>query len=332
MMRRVIAVLTVLLVLPAGIMALGGQDETAAAQGGEPRVIQAAALNGPSGIGMVKLFAENPDLGDGVTAAYEVVLSPNEMMAKLLEGSVDIAALPVNMPALLNAKGAPYALGAVTGNGLIYTVSTDSSITSFADLKGKTVHTISPNATPDILTRYLLQENGLTPGEDVTLDFSYGHTELAQALIAGLVETASLPEPFITMVTMKNPDLKVVLDYQEEFRRVQGSDQTYPITAIAVRKDLAEEYPEAVRAFFEAYRESIRWVKANPQEAGVLVQEQGFTLPPAVTAAAMDRLNLTFLTPAEARDAVESFYTLLAGINPKTIGGGLPGDDFYLDW
>ncbi len=330
--KRAAAVMAGLLMVPGLVMALGsGEKSQAEEQGGgeESLTVRAAALNGPSGIGMIRLIADDPDLGEGVTAQYSVEMSPQVMMGKLLDGKVDIAALPVNMPAVLYAKGAPYILGAVTGKGLIYTVSTDHSIQDFTDLEGKTLYTISPNATPDILTRYLLKENGLTPGEDVTLDFSYGHTELAQALIGGLVETASLPEPFITMVTAKNPDLQVVLDFQEEFRRIQGGEETYPITAIAVSRELAEEHPEVLDRFFAEYKKSIEWVNGHPGEAGPLAAEYGFTMPPAVTAASIPRLNLEFQSAQEARPSLEAFFEVLAGVNPKAIGGSLPGDDFY---
>lgn len=86
----------------------------------EPVQIRIAALKGPTGFGMIKLFETAPDLGDGVSAELSVAATPDIMIARLLSGEVDIASLPTNVAAKLASKNVPISLAAVTGYGVLY--------------------------------------------------------------------------------------------------------------------------------------------------------------------------------------------------------------------
>src|SRR5665648_1272656 len=57
--------------------------------------VKIGSLNGPTGIGMVKLL-EDPD-------KYQVTLyqSPDEVVGKIISGEVDVAAVPSNLAAVL---------------------------------------------------------------------------------------------------------------------------------------------------------------------------------------------------------------------------------------
>lgn len=67
----------------------------------EPDEVVIAALKGPSGIGMIRLFEEKPDLGDDVAADFQIVGAPDVMVSKILSGEVACAVLPTNIAAKL---------------------------------------------------------------------------------------------------------------------------------------------------------------------------------------------------------------------------------------
>ncbi len=70
----------------------------------EKAQVNVAALNGPTGIGMVKLMEDN-DAG-AARNAYTVTLAgaPDDIVGKLTSGEVDIAAVPTNLAATLYQK------------------------------------------------------------------------------------------------------------------------------------------------------------------------------------------------------------------------------------
>ncbi|MFP4563513.1 MAG: ABC transporter substrate-binding protein [Spirochaetia bacterium] len=339
-MKRILLVsLTLLIGLSVLVFAGGAREpaeseevpaETDAPQPpAEPDEIVIAALKGPSGIGMIRLFEEKPDLGADVDTEFQIVGSPDVMVSKILSGEVACAILPTNLAAKLYNGGVPYYLGAVTGNGLLYLLSSDDSVTSLDDLRGREVYNIGQAATPDFILRYLLRERGIDPLNDVTIRFTYNHAELAQNLIAGRVTTGVLPEPFVTMVTTQNRDVRIAVNFQEEWKEVRNTEQSFPMTCVVISKSFLAEHPEAVSRYLDAYRRSIEWVAANPAPAGGLAEKHGIGMKAAVAAQAIPRLNLTFATGEDARELMEPYLEVLLNFDPDSIGGKLPDEGFY---
>ena len=98
-MKKVLVLMTIILALAANISAGGAKEEYP-----EDLTLKVTALNGPTGIGMIHLFEDNPELGEGVQSEYVVALAPKALMGDLAKRTIDIAVLPANMPALLHAK------------------------------------------------------------------------------------------------------------------------------------------------------------------------------------------------------------------------------------
>lgn len=322
-MKRVLII--VLLVLLSGTLLYSGGAKEEFPEG---FTLNVAALNGPTGIGMIHLFENNPDLGDGVNSEYSVALAPKSLLGDLAKGTVDIAVLPANMPALLHAKGLGYKAAAVTGLGVLYVVSSDSSISSLEGLKGKTVYNAAKGATPDFLSRFLLNGASINPDEDLYMDFSFGHADLAKALIGGLVETAILPEPFATMVTEKS-DAKIVIDLQQVWMDQQNSADSYPMSVVVIKEEILEKYPRLVKNFLRAYEQSINDVNSKPAESAALVPKHGFTLSAEITEKAIPRINLKFIGGEGCYVMLDNYYTILHGLDPKIVGGAIPGKDLY---
>jgi NitT/TauT family transport system substrate-binding protein len=235
--------------------------------------------------------------------------------------------LPTNVAAQLYNRDVPVQVAAVTLWGVLYVVTADPEIQTWSDLAGRTVYSLSPGSTPDVLFRHLLERNGVDPTGDVEIDYRYGHVELAQALAAGLVETAVLPEPFVTNVTMQRDEARVALDFQAETRRLYGS--SYPQTAVVVRSDVAERAPEAIREALQLVERSWNDVLADPYWAGKMAEQTNIGLSAAVVTEALPRLNAEFVPASAAISSVRAYLDVLQRFDPRTIGGTVPGRDFY---
>lgn len=331
-MRRLSLVLLIVS-MSAAVFAGGRQEkglsagDTAAAA--EPLELTVNALKGPTGIGMVRMFEMKPDLGPGVTADYQIAGAPDVLVSRVLSGEVDIATLPTNVAVKLYNSGVPYSLGAIVGNGLLYMLSGDPEVDGLESVRGREIYNIGKGATPDFVLRYLLNARGIDTEKGVSVLFTYSHPELAQMMIAEKVTTAVLPEPFVTMVTMKNANVKIVEDLQEVWAEELDRDKPYPMSVVVIKDEVRRERPDAVEAFLAAYKESIEWVSTTPKAAGELAEQHGIGMPAAVAARAIPRLNLTFVPAAEARDEMERFLDIFMEYDPKAIGGKLPDGGFY---
>ncbi len=306
----------------------------AAAQEQRPETVRISALNGPSGIGMAYMFENAPDLG-GVPSSFEVSASADVLLPKLLKLEAYIGILPPNAPAKVYTKNnGAIAMRAVVGEGMLSLITKDPSVQSLGDLKGKKVNVAGQGATPEYMFRYLLEQAGINasdaPGADaVELDFSIPSAEIAAAVISGKIGYAVVPEPFATVAVTRDSSVRRAVDLQKLWAGVPGNPPEYPMTVVVIRAGFARQYPETVRRFLEAYRQSIEWTNAHPAEAGVLVEKYTLGLKAPIVAAAVPHAAFSYTPAGEARPAVEQLFSVFMKFAPESIGGSLPAEGFY---
>jgi len=299
-----------------------------AAQAKTPAAVKVGLLKGPTGIGLRKLMDEPPALPDGAPLECVVLPSVDLMVAMIGRGELDFAALPSNTAALLYKSGTGYALAAVIGNGMLSFLTTDASIKSVADLRGKRVQVSGQGAVPEYVLRAVIASKGMDPSKDVELLFGMAYPEAAAALIAGKIDSALLPEPFATMARAGSARVLSPFDVQREYA-ASGGAADYPISVLSVRTEFARKRPAEARAVLGACKSSLEWVRANPEAAGVLEAELGFGLPAKVAAASIPRTNYVFRTASDARAEIESLFKRFLEHAPAFSGGVLPDDGFY---
>jgi NitT/TauT family transport system substrate-binding protein len=285
-------------------------------------------IKGSSGVGIISLFERPPHI-PGFDVKVEALAQQDLMAARFISGEAKVGILPPNMAAKIASSGKDIRAAAIIGNGMLSLLSSDASVRSLADLKGRTVEVAGQGATPEYVFRNILEFNGLTPERNIVLGYSMAPSEIAQSLITGRVSIALLPEPFATMALMGKPDLVLVADIQQEWGKAGGREK-FPMTLLVVDGAFADENPGAVKEILGAVETSIEWVKANPAEAGSLVEKHELGLRAPVVAAAIPKSNYVFIPVAEGRVALESRFGLFLEYAPASIGGALPGERFYL--
>ena len=98
---------------------------------------------------------------------------------------------------------------------------------------------------------------------------------------------------------------------------------------VIVRREFAEQHPDKVAAFMAAYGESVNFVNADPDAASQMVEAQGILPKAAVAKRAIPNCHIVFVTGAEMKAQIEPFFQILFDANAKSVGGALPGEDFY---
>ncbi|MCG8401303.1 MAG: ABC transporter substrate-binding protein [Firmicutes bacterium] len=291
--------------------------------------VNVSAMTGPTVVGMIKMFEDKPQFKDNLDVTYTVAKTPDQLVASLLSGEVNVATIPTNVAAKLYNQGKPYQVAGVCGKGVQYLLSSRADINGWEDLKGREVHATGKGATPDMVMRYLMRQNKIDPDKDVTLNYLPRNVELAQTMIADRADLAIVAEPLATKVVQQNPKVRVVMDLQQEWQKVSDQDIFYPPVCLVFKKELIEQEPGIVEAFVESYQKSIEWVNQNPDKAGALVAKHAEELPSAIIPQAIPRCNISYVDAGEARQSIEKYLKMLGDMAPETIGGKLPDDDFY---
>ena len=293
-----------------------------------------ATLNGPTGVAMAQLI-DNSYLGENAKMSYEILANPQLLPAKLIKGEVDIAFMPTNMASVVyNQSKGEVVMVAINTWGLLSVVSTDPQVKTWADLKGKQIDIFGQGSTPEVAFKALLEANGLNPKTDVTYKFSYDSAAtLATALGAGQLKDgiAVIPEPFTSMALAKNPNAKVIFSLKDEWQKQYGG-QGLPMTAVVVRKAFLKEQQPLVRSFLRELKVDIGAMNADPKSVGALIERlPALNFSKEAVQEAIPRSAYRFEVASASKAAVEKYLKVLMDFEPKTIGGKLPGEDFYVD-
>ena len=298
----------------------------------QPMDVRAAALKGPTAMGLVKFMdeAEAGTVSDN-DYSFQIAASPDELTPQIAQGSLDIACVPANLASVLynNTDGAVRVL-AVNTLGVLYICDSNGSIQSVADLAGKTIYASGKGSTPEYDLNYILEGNGLTPGRDVTIEWKSEHAECVAAMTKDSQAIALLPQPFVTTAQMKDDSIRTALDLTEEWNALQSdADASSLITGVVVaRADFVDEHPEAVEAFMKHYRESVAFVNEDIEAAAELIDTYDI-VPAAVAQKAIPACNIVCMEGDEMKNALSGYLEVLFEQNPKSVGGTLPGDEFY---
>ena len=295
-----------------------------------PDTINIYTLNGTTGFGMAKLLNDNTEGKYTITVKTDA----SEVTAALINGDVDIAALPTNAAAnVYNKTQGGVKILAVNTLGCLYLLTKEGvTVSSFADLAGKTVYV--PAQNPTFIFTDLCKKNNLIPGTDITIDStSYAKPDaLRDALASGAVDIAVLPEPMVTIAVSSakknNINLTNALDLTVEWNKVNAEGSLVQ-GCVVVRTEFLETYPEAVAEFLTAYEASINYLNENPAQAAQMIADNGIFANATVAEKAIPKCNVCYLDGAEMKAAMEVYLTALSGINAASIGGAMPSEDFY---
>lgn len=291
--------------------------------------VNVMVLNGTTGFGMAKLITDTEAGNSALQYQFSVETDPTNVTGALINGTADIAALPTNAASVVyNKTQGEVQVLALNTLGVLY-LMTDGSVTvdSFEDLKGQTVY--APAQNPTFIFQYLCEQNGLTVGEDIFIDNTYAQpTDLRTALAAGEVSLAVLPEPMVTIAKSGNDALVTAMDLTEEWEKVSPENSLVQ-GCVVVRKEFAQAHPAEVAQFLEDYGASIAFLDGDAETVGAAIEQSGVFAKGAVAVKALPQCNICFLTGEDMKSSMSAFLEIMMEQAPASIGGALPGDDFY---
>ena len=292
--------------------------------------INVAVLKGPTAIGMLKLMSDAKNEVAHNNYSFEVFTDPSLVVPEVVKGNIDIAAVPTNVAATLYQKTEKgVSVIAVNTLGVLSIVTNGESVSSIADLKGKTIYATGKGATPEYALNYILEKNGLEVGKDVFIEYKGEHSELATLVASGEVKIAMLPQPFVTTVTTANENVRIALDLSDEWAKISQVDGGQLVMGcIIVRNEFLENNKTAVNTFLNEYKHSTEYANEKHDKTGELSAEFGI-LDATVVTNAIPSCNIVFMRDEEMKTNVSAYLQTLYDANPQSIGGSLPDEAFY---
>lgn len=350
-MTRKLLALTLSLALTAGLAACSTQappestapaaeTQTPAAETAVPyQTVHLGLLSGPTGMGAAKMLADNDEAYAQVEAGtyeggtllrYEVTLGSdpaNDIVPRLTNGELDIAAIPTNLAATLyNRTDGGIKLLALNTLGVLHILENGDTVNSLADLEGRTLYATGQGSNPEYVLNYLLEANGLDPAADVDIQW-LASEELTARMASGDIDLCMLPVPAATTVMMQNSDVRDAIDLNDAWTE-SGAQGTFTMGCLVARTEWLEGNSELVPGILAEYAASIDYANSSPEEAAALIEQYGIVPKAAVAQAAIPQANMVCVT-GEDMKGIADYYQVLFDADPTSIGGAIPGEDFY---
>jgi NitT/TauT family transport system substrate-binding protein len=297
---------------------------------GDSYTLKVGSLKGPTSMGLVELMDKAEKGNAKGSYEFSMVTAPDELIGKMANKELDAALVPANMASIIYNK-TKHGVSVIDINtlGVLYAVSADDSIKTTKDLKGKTIYLPGKGATPDYALQHLLKANGLTT-DDVTLEYKSEPTEVAAILKEKPEAVGLLPQPFVTVAMAQNDSLKMVLDLTKEWDAVAGENGGSLVTGVTIcRTDLLNDHKAAIDTFMEEHKESADYANVSVRETAKLVVAAGIIAKAPIAEKALPYCSISYIDGNDMKTMLSGYLTTLNEMEPSTIGGTLPEDDFY---
>jgi len=302
----------------------GGSSETGdSSNPTDDYTLRVGTLKGPTGMGMAKMISDNKT---NKTKEISLFGAPEDLSAALINGSLDVAAVPVNLAAVINKRtNGGYLVAAINTLGVLYIVENGETLTSLSDLEGKTLYATGQGSTPEYMLNYILEKNNLK--DKVTVEWKTEHSELATLAASGQVTYAMLPEPHVTTTLTKNSSLRAAINLTEEWDKVSEGQAVQG--CLVVSKKVIDEHKSVLDAFLDEYKASVDFVNGNISEAATMIAEIGIVGAAAVAEKAIPRCNIVYIDGDAMVTSLNEFYSVLYQANPASVGGTMPSEALY---
>ena len=152
--------------------------------------------------------------------------------------------------------------------GLVLVTSPQSAatVTTIADLKGRIAGVTTAGSSSQMLLTYMLQRHGV-PVDSVGISAIGSAATAIAALERGKVDAGMVAEPAFTLITTRNPSVRVLAD----LRTAAGVKENigasaYPASVLYAPRDWVEANRNTVQRLARAITRTLRWMHAHTPE------------------------------------------------------------------
>ena len=293
-------------------------------------------MAGPTGMGLAKLISDNTAEGvENTKYTFEKFTDTEKATAALTAGTIDAICIPTSDAAKYynTVDDSNVVLAINTLNTLFVLTDKNTTVTSFAELEGKTVYTCK-NGTPKVILDTLIKKAGINATVLTSVDGKEIKTpqQLGEQVIAGNVSIAVVPEPIVTssMLAIKkngNTDIEYSIDLNLNDAWVAEYESEIAMGCIVASRSFVREHKGVIDRFLTEYKASVEFAtdKNNLEAAAECVVNAGVlqAVPAAKTALTNLSGSIVYIDGKNMKNTLKEFY--------KAIGATSPDDNFYYE-
>lgn len=234
-----------------------------------------------------------------------VVQNTSTAIPSLMNGELDIAL--INSVALVTAGAKELPIQVISGSDRYPTdasvdttalvVNSASGISEVTDLEGKTVAVVGLKSGPELATRVVLEESGVSPDAVDFVELAY--PDMVAAVQAGRVDAAFIVDPFLSKAKAEG-----LTSISQPF--TDGLGGMSAMTWVT-SEEFAATNPEIIENFNTAVREASEYANDNPDAVRAILPE--FT---SLSEEAIENTVLSHYDSSLTADDLESWSDLLA--------------------
>jgi NitT/TauT family transport system substrate-binding protein len=198
-----------------------------------------------------------------------------------------------------------------------FTVYAKPDIKDMNDLRGKVFGVITKGASSDHAAIAVFKRYGIRYGQDVKILYFARQGDLLASLQKGIISGGVFSSP--TTVMAQRLGFRKLVD-------IASFKYPYPHNAIATRKSLIKQNPEALKGFLKAYLASIKIIHEQPEIAKKALAKHLGAKDPEIVDDSYESLKDLFLkVPYMPEEAIRTVLSL--SDNPKAASAD--PKDFY---
>ena len=253
----------------------------------------------------------------------------------LIGGSVDVVAGAYEHTIHMQAKGQDIRATVDLGRfpGIVVALRKDVKYDKPADLKGLKIGVTAPGSSTNMLAKFFLAKNGLSP-DDASWIGVGGAASAVAAVRNKQVDGVSHLEPVITMLEQTG-DIKVIADTRTEAgtRALFGGEN--PAAVIYSKKAFIDANPNTMQAIVNAEYKALQWLKtASAEDVASLVPENYLLGDRKLYMAAFQSSRASYsqtglIDPAGMKSALDMLAQFTPDLKSAKIDLGATFDDRF---
>ncbi len=224
---------------------------------------------------------------NGLNVKTVQINSGSNIVDAVASGDVDIGYVGITPVMQGISKGVPIkVVGSVNmvGSGIV--VEPNSTITSPADLKGKSIATPGVSSIQQVLLLYELQKYNIT-SEDVDL-ISINVYNIPSSLAAHKVDAYISYEPFVSLAPYEG--IGNVLIYSNDIIK------DHPCCVIIASESFIKEHPQELDKFLKIHQQTTEYVNTHPNETANIIDQE---LTTNIEIEALSLQHITFVSSVD---------------------------------